>query len=143
MDCLAPDGPVYQAGTLSGNPLAMASGVAVLEALMDGAVYEKIDALAQTLSDGLAKAAKTAGVAVQLQCIGSMSCCYFNNAPVHNMAEAMQSDRDRFGKYFHGMLEEGVYIAPSQFEAGFVSAAHDEAAIEKTVAAAGKVMKSL
>ena len=143
MDCLAPDGPVYQAGTLSGNPLAMASGVAVLEALMDGAVYEKIDVLAQTLSDGLAKAAKTAGVAVQLQCIGSMSCCYFTNAPVHNMAEAMQSDRDRFGKYFHGMLEEGVYIAPSQFEAGFVSAAHDEAAIEKTVAAAGKVMKSL
>jgi glutamate-1-semialdehyde 2,1-aminomutase len=143
MDCLAPDGPVYQAGTLSGNPLAMAAGVAVLEALRDGAVYEKIDALAQALSDGLAKAAKAAGVAVQLQRIGSMSCCYFANAPVHNMAEAMQSDRDRFGKYFHGMLEEGVYIAPSQFEAGFVSAAHDEAAIEKTVAAAGKVMKSL
>ncbi|MBL4641143.1 MAG: aminotransferase class III-fold pyridoxal phosphate-dependent enzyme, partial [Verrucomicrobiales bacterium] len=143
MDCLAPDGPVYQAGTLSGNPLAMAAGVAVLEALRDGAVYEKIDALAQALSDGLAKAAKVDGVAVQLQRIGSMSCCYFANAPVHNMAEAMQSDRDRFGKYFHGMLEEGVYIAPSQFEAGFVSAAHDEAAIEKTVAAAGKVMKSL
>ena len=143
MDCLAPDGPVYQAGTLSGNPLAMAAGVAVVEALTDGAVYEKIDALAQALSDGLAKAAKAAGVAVQLQRIGSMSCCYFANAPVHNMAEAMQSNRDRFGKYFHGMLEEGVYIAPSQFEAGFVSAAHDEAAIEKTVAAAGKVMKSL
>jgi glutamate-1-semialdehyde 2,1-aminomutase len=115
----------------------------VVEALTDGAVYEKIDALAQALSDGLAKAAKAAGVAVQLQRIGSMSCCYFTNAPVHDMAEAMQSDRDRFGKYFHGMLEEGVYIAPSQFEAGFVSAAHDEAAIEKTVAAAGKVMKSL
>ena len=143
MDCLAPDGPVYQAGTLSGNPLAMAAGVAVLEALADGAVYKKIDALAQALSDGLAKAAKAAGVAVQLQRIGSMSCCYFTNAPVHDMAEAMQSDRDRFGKYFHGMLEEGVYIAPSQFEAGFVSAAHDEGAIEKTVAAAGKVMKSL
>ncbi len=95
------------------------------------------------IADGLAKAAKVAGVAVQLQRIGSMSCCYFANAPVHNMAEAMQSDRDRFGKYFHGMLEEGVYIAPSQFEAGFVSAAHDEAAIEKTVAAASKVMKSL
>ncbi len=100
-------------------------------------------ALGSLLGDGLAKAAKVAGVAVQLQRIGSMSCCYFANAPVHNMAEAMQSDRDRFGKYFHGMLEEGVYIAPSQFEAGFVSAAHDEAAIEKTVAAAGKVMKSL
>ena len=143
MDCLAPDGPVYQAGTLSGNPLAMAAGVAVLEALADGSVYEKIEALGQALADGLAKAAQDAGVAVQLQRIGSMSCCYFADSPVHNMAEAMQCDRDRFGKYFHGMLDEGVYIAPSQFEAGFVSAAHDEAAIEKTVAAASKVMKSL
>jgi glutamate-1-semialdehyde 2,1-aminomutase len=143
MDCLAPDGPVYQAGTLSGNPLAMAAGVAVLEALADGSVYEKIEALGQELSDGLAKAAAAAGVSVQLQRIGSMSCCYFADAPVHNMAEAMKSDRDRFAKYFHGMLEEGVYFAPSQFEAGFISAAHDEAAIEKTVAAATKVMKTI
>ena len=143
MDCLAPDGPVYQAGTLSGNPLAMAAGVAVLEALADGSVYEKIDALGQALSDGLASAAKAAGVAVQLQRIGSMSCCYFAEKPVHNMDEAMRSDRERFGKYFHGMLQEGVYLAPSQFEAGFISAAHDEAAIEKTVAAVAKVMKTL
>ena len=143
MDSLAPDGPVYQAGTLSGNPLAMAAGIAVLEALVDGAVYERIDALSEALSDGLAKVAKAAGVEVQLHRIGSMLCCYFTNSPVRNMAEAMQSDRDKFGKYFHGMLEEGVYIAPSQFEAGFVSAAHDEAAIKKTVEAAGKVMKSL
>jgi len=143
MDCLAPDGPVYQAGTLSGNPLAMAAGVAVLEALADGSVYKKIDALGQALADGLAKAAKAAGVAVQLQRIGSMSCCYFTDTPVHNMAEAMDSDRDRFGKYFHGMMAEGVYIAPSQFEAGFISAAHDEVAIGKTVGAAAKVMKTL
>ena len=143
MDSLAPDGPVYQAGTLSGNPLAMAAGIAVLEALVDGAVYERIDALSEALSDGLAKVAKAAGVEVQLHRIGSMLCCFFTGAPVSNMAEAMQSDRDKFGKYFHGMLEEGVYIAPSQFEAGFVSAAHDEASIEKTVEAAGKVMKSL
>ena len=143
MDCLAPDGPVYQAGTLSGNPLAMAAGVAVLEALADGSVYKKIDALGQALADGLAKAAKAAGVAVQLQRIGSMSCCYFTDTPVHNMAEAMDSDRDRFGKYFHGMMAEGVYLAPSQFEAGFISAAHDEVAIGKTVGAAAKVMKTL
>ncbi|MEE2948124.1 MAG: glutamate-1-semialdehyde 2,1-aminomutase [Verrucomicrobiota bacterium] len=143
MDCLAPDGPVYQAGTLSGNPLAMAAGVAVLEALADGSVYKTIDALGQALSDGLVKAAKAAGVAVQLQRIGSMSCCYFADMPIHNMAEAMRSDRDRFGKYFHGMLEEGICLAPSQFEAGFISAAHDEAAIEKTISAAAKVMKSL
>ena len=143
MDCLAPDGPVYQAGTLSGNPLAMAAGVAVLEALADGSVYKKIDTLGQALADGLAKAAKAAGVAVQLQRIGSMSCCYFTDTPVHNMAEAMDSDRDRFGKYFHGMMAEGVYLAPSQFEAGFISAAHDEVAIGKTVGAAAKVMKTL
>ena len=143
MDCLAPNGPVYQAGTLSGNPLAMAAGVAVLEALADGSVYEKIDALGQALSDGLAGAAKAAGVSVQLQRIGSMSCCYFAEEPVHNMGEAMQSDRERFGKYFHGMLEQGVYLAPSQFEAGFISAAHDEAAIERIVGAAAKVMKTL
>jgi len=143
MDCLAPNGPVYQAGTLSGNPLAMAAGVAVLEALADGSVYEKIDALGQALSDGLAGAAKAAAVSVQLQRIGSMSCCYFAEEPVHNMGEAMQSDRERFGKYFHGMLEEGVYLAPSQFEAGFISAAHDEEAIENTIAAAAKVMKTL
>jgi glutamate-1-semialdehyde 2,1-aminomutase len=143
MDCLAPDGPVYQAGTLSGNPLAMAAGVAVLEALADGSVYKKIDALGQALADGLAKAAKAAGVAVQLQRIGSMSCCYFADTPVHNMAEAMNSDRDRFGKYFHGMMAEGVYLPPSQFEAGFISAAHDEVAIGKTVEAAAKVMKTL
>ena len=143
MDCLAPDGPVYQAGTLSGNPLAMAAGIAVLEALADGSVYEKIDALGQALSDGLAGVAKAAGVSVQLQRIGSMSCCYFAEEPVHNMGEAMQSDRERFGKYFHGMLEQGVYLAPSQFEAGFISAAHDEEAIENTIAAAAKVMKTL
>ena len=143
MDCLAPDGPVYQAGTLSGNPLAMAAGVAVLEALSDGSVYKKIEALGQALSDGLARAAEAAGVAVQLQRIGSMSCCYFADVPVHNMADAMSSDRERFGNYFHGMLEAGVYVAPSQFEAGFVSAAHDEAAIGRTIEAAARVMKTL
>ena len=143
MGFLAPDGPVYQAGTLSGNPLAMAAGVAVLEVLEDGAVYKKIDAFGQALSDGLTKVAKAAGVAVQLQRIGSMSCCYFADKPVHSMGDAMNSDLDRFGRYFHGMLEEGVYLAPSQFEAGFISAAHDQAAIERTIAAAARVMKTL
>ena len=143
MDCLAPDGPVYQAGTLSGNPLAMSAGIAVLEALADGEVYEKIEALGQALSEGLADAAKSADVPVRLQRIGSMSCCYFTDEPVYNMDDAMKSDREKFGKYFHGMLEESVYLAPSQFEAGFISAAHDEAAIQKTIAAAAKVMKTL
>ena len=143
MDCLAPDGPVYQAGTLSGNPLAMAAGVSVLEALSDDLVYDKIEALGKALSDGLAWAAESAGVAVQLQRIGSMACCYFTDTPVQNMADAMKSDRERFSKYFHGMLEAGVYVAPSQFEAGFISAAHDEAAIERTIEVAARVMKTL
>jgi len=78
-----------------------------------------------------------------LQHAGSMFCCYFAVEPVHNMAGAMKSERKRFGKYFHGMLEEGVYLAPSQFETGFISAAHDEATIDKTLAAAGRVMKTL
>ena len=143
MDCLSPDGPVYQAGTLSGNPLAMSAGISVLEALADGAVYEKIERLSQMLSDGLADAAKSASVGVQLNRIGSMSCCFFTTGSVENMGDALKSDREKFAKYFHGMLEEGIYLAPSQFEAGFVSAAHDEFAIEKTIAAATKVMKSL
>ena len=121
----------------------MSAGIAVLEALADGEVFVKLEALGQALADGLADAAKSAGVTVCLQRIGSMSCCYFAGGPVHNMGDAMGSDREKFGKYFHGMLEEGIYLAPSQFEAGFISAAHDEAAIEKTVAAAAKVMKSL
>ena len=143
MDCLAPDGPVYQAGTLSGNPLAMAAGISVLEALSDGSVYDKIDSLGKALSDGLAWAAESAGVAVQLQRIGSMACCYFTDTPIHNMVDAMKSDRERFSKYFHGMLEAGVYVAPSQFEAGFISAAHDEAVIERTIEVAARVMMTL
>ncbi|MDP6892771.1 MAG: glutamate-1-semialdehyde 2,1-aminomutase [Verrucomicrobiota bacterium] len=143
MDCLAPDGPVYQAGTLSGNPLAMAAGIAVLESLLDGDVYNKIEELGQRLSDGILNAARLSGVSVQIQNIGSMSCCYFTESSVHNMDDAMKCDREKFAKYFHGMLESGVYLAPSQFEAGFISAAHDEESIEKTVSAALKVMKQL
>ena len=143
MDCLAPDGTVYQAGTLSGNPLAMSAGIAVLESLLDGNVYNKIEELGQGLSDGILNAARLSGVSVQLRNIGSMSCCYFTESPVRNMDDAMKCDREKFAKYFHGMLESGVYLAPSQFEAGFISAAHDEESIEKTVSAALKVMKQL
>ena len=121
----------------------MSAGISVLEALADGAVYEKIERLSQMLSDGLADAAKSASVGVQLNRIGSMFCCFFTTGSVENMGDALKSDREKFAKYFHGMLEEGIYFAPSQFEAGFVSAAHDEFAIEKTIAAATKVMKSL
>ena len=172
MDCLAPLGPVYQAGTLSGNPLAMAAGIAALEELSnaeDGTrsvetaaarsrpseiphsalrtphsdAYAQLEALGAQLEAGLRDAAKFAGVPVTFNRCGSMFCGYFMSGPVWNLADAMQSDRERFKKYFHGMLNEGVYLAPSQFEAGFLSTAHRAEEIDQTVRAAAKVMKGL
>ncbi len=168
MDLLAPLGPVYQAGTLSGNPLAMAAGIANLEELRrrrreethykpseldqslltssptkDGDTYAHLEELAEQLAAGMRDAAKSANIPVQFNHIGSMFCGYFTDKPVHNLADARHSDRDRFKKYFHGMLNEGIYFAPSQFEAGFISAAHREADIEKTVNAASRVLKLL
>lgn len=143
MDVLAPDGPVYQAGTLSGNPLAMAAGLAALEELKNGAVHEQLEAKGARLEAGLNAAAEKAGIPVITQRAGSMSCLFFAEQPVHNLADAMQADRERFKKYFHGMLAEGVYLAPSAFEAAFLSAAHTEADIDSTIAAAEKVMATL
>ena len=143
MDVLAPDGPVYQAGTLSGNPLAMAAGLAVLKELKDGAVHERLERMGARLEAGLNSVAKKAGIPVITQRAGSMSCLFFAEQPVHNLAEAMQTDRERFKKYFHGMLAEGVYLAPSAFEAAFLSDAHTEADIDATIAAAEKVMATL
>ncbi|HEU0010029.1 MAG TPA: glutamate-1-semialdehyde 2,1-aminomutase [Verrucomicrobiae bacterium] len=143
MDCLAPLGPVYQAGTLSGNPLAMAAGIAALEELRAGDAYRRLEELGAALETGLRGAAKSAGVSVQFNRCGSMFCGYFTNEPVHNLADAIKSDRARFAKFFHGLLAEGIYLAPSQFEAGFLSMAHKPDDIEKTVAAAAKVMKTL
>ena len=143
MDVLAPDGPVYQAGTLSGNPLAMAAGLAALEELKNGAVHEQLEAKGARLEAGLNAAAEKAGIPVITQRAGSMSCLFFSEQPVHNLADAMQADRERFKKYFHGMLAEGVYLAPSAFEAAFLSAAHTDADIDATIAAAEKVMAQL
>jgi glutamate-1-semialdehyde 2,1-aminomutase len=143
MDYLAPVGPVYQAGTLSGNPVAMAAGIAALEELAASDAYTKLEALGATLEAGMRSAAESAGVPVQFNRCGSMVCAYFTSEPVHNVAEAMKSDRERFKRYFHGMLAEGIYFAPSQFEAGFLSTAHTAADIEQTVTAAAKVMKTL
>ena len=157
MDCIAPVGPVYQAGTLSGNPLAMAAGIAALEELGRDALprvsddqqvvptnaYTRLETLGAQLEAGMRDAAKTAGVPVQFNRCGSMFCAYFTDQPVHNVADAMKSDREQFKKYFHGMLDEGIYFAPSQFEAGFLSTAHSEMDIEETVQAAARVMKKL
>lgn len=143
MDLLAPVGPVYQAGTLSGNPLAMAAGLAALRELQKPGTYEALEAKGAALEQGLREAAKTAGVPVQFNRIGSMFCGYFTDHPVHNLADAMTCNRERFAKYFHGMLDRGVYLAPSQFEAGFISLAHGPAEIERTVSAAAEVLKTL
>ena len=142
MDWLAPLGPVYQAGTLSGNPIAMAAGIAALEELAATNAYGQLEDLGAELERGMKQAAQSAGVPVQFNRCGSMFCGYFCDEPVHNLADAMRSDRERFKKYFHGMLAEGIYLAPSQFEAGFLSTAHTAADIESTIKTATKVMKS-
>lgn len=142
MDMLAPVGPVYQAGTLSGNPLAMAAGITALRELAKTGTYEKLEQLGTQLEKGMKDAARKANVPVQFNRIGSMFCGYFTSEPVHNLADAMKSDRERFARFFHGMLDRGVYLAPSQFEAGFLSLAHTSAHIEETVAAAFEVLKT-
>jgi len=143
MDCLAPDGPVYQAGTLSGNPLAMAAGLAALEELSRENVYDRLEEAGAALEAGMKEAARSAKIPVRFNRIGSMFCAYFTDQPVHNLADAMRSDRARFAKYFHAMLEQGIYIAPSQFEAGFISLAHTPADIESTIRAAEKALRGL
>jgi glutamate-1-semialdehyde 2,1-aminomutase len=143
MDCLAPLGPVYQAGTLSGNPVAMAAGIAALEQLLATDAYARLEQSGRQLEAGLQQAAAAAGIPVQFNRCGSMFCGYFCEQPIHNLADAMKSDRERFKRYFHGMLAEGIYFAPSQFEAGFLSTAHTAADIEKTVDTAARVMKQL
>jgi glutamate-1-semialdehyde 2,1-aminomutase len=143
MDCLAPLGPVYQAGTLSGNPVAMAAGIAALEELKATNACELLEKLGAQLEAGMKDAAKSAGVPVTFNRCGSMFCGYFTDQPVHNLSDAMKSDRERFKKFFHGMLNEGIYLAPSQFEAGFISTAHSAADIERTTASASKVLKAL
>jgi glutamate-1-semialdehyde 2,1-aminomutase len=143
MDYLAPLGPVYQAGTLSGNPLAMAAGLANLDELTSGKNYERLEQLGAQLEAGMRAAAQSAGVPVVFNRCGSMFCGYFTSEPVWNLADAMKADRERFKKFFHGMLDAGVYLAPSQFEAGFISTAHSEADIAKTISTAAAVIKGL
>ena len=143
MDCLAPLGPVYQAGTLSGNPLAMAAGLVALEELRSGDAYARLEQLGRHLEEGMRHAAQSARVPVRFVRIGSLFCGYFTDSEVHNLQDAMRSDRERFAKFFHAMLREGIYLAPSQFEAGFISTAHTEQDIERTVAAGAKAFKSL
>ncbi|MBS3910090.1 MAG: glutamate-1-semialdehyde 2,1-aminomutase [Actinobacteria bacterium] len=143
MDAIAPVGAVYQAGTLSGNPIAMTAGLALLNILKNPAVYERLDKMGARFSDGLKSAAAEAGVAAQFTRVGSLSCMFFTDEPVFDYQSAKKSDTARFGAYFKSMLEQGINLAPSQFEAAFVSAAHTEDDIDRTIEAARTALKSL
>jgi glutamate-1-semialdehyde 2,1-aminomutase len=136
MEKIAPLGPVYQAGTLSGNPVAVAAGLATLRLVDTPDFQSKVEATTRSLVEGLIAEAKKANVVFSAQSIGSMFGVYFRASPPKSFAEVMQCDKDRFNRFFHAMLERGVYLAPSAYEAGFVSAAHGAAEIDATLAAA-------
>ncbi len=140
---MAPEGPVYQAGTLSGNPLAMAAGIATLRELRKPGVYETLEETSNRLAQGLQEAAAAAGVEAAFNRVGSMMGMFFTRGPVQSFADAKRSDLDRFSLFFREMLDAGVYLAPSQFEALFVSLAHDEVSIERTIEAAGSAFRRL
>ena len=143
MDTLAPDGPVYQAGTLSGNPLAMAAGLKTMEILRRPNTYERLEQLGAKLGEGLVRAARDAGVAAQLNRVGSAMTLFFSDAPVTDYDSAKRADTERFGAFFRNMRERGVWIAPSQFEAMFVSLAHGDDEIDEVVAKAADSLKNL
>jgi glutamate-1-semialdehyde 2,1-aminomutase len=140
MDLVAPLGPMYQAGTLSGNPLAMAAGIATLQTLRDqkNEIYSKLDRLTANLVDGVTEAAKQAGVSITTNRVGSMFTWFFNPGSVTDWNSASKSDTEAFARFFRAMLENGIYLPPSQYEAAFVSTAHTEQNIEQTIAAAKK-----
>jgi glutamate-1-semialdehyde 2,1-aminomutase len=139
MQKIAPLGPVYQAGTLSGNPVAVAAGLATLRLVQAPGFYDKLAQSARSLCEGLVSCAKKNGVPFSATSVGGMFGIFFRGVPPSSYAEAMQCDTEAFNRFFHAMLAEGIYLAPSAFEAGFVSSTHGPAEIEKTVAAAKKV----
>ena len=140
MNTVSPVGPVYQAGTLSGNPVAMSAGLATLKLLKEVNPYEQLDKITRRLCDGLADAATEAGLPHQISQVGSMFTLFFNDQPVTSYAVSSKNNTDRFANYFHGMLERGFYLPCSQFEANFVSAAHTKGLIDDTIAAAKEVL---
>lgn len=143
MSVLAPLGPVYQAGTLSGNPVAVTAGLTTLKLVQAPGFYEKLTTQTAKLTDGLTQAAKAAGVIFSAQSVGGMFGLYFSASNPSSYAEMMQADKNAFNKFFHSMLDSGIYLGPSAFEAGFVSAAHSDADIAQTVQAAASAFASL
>ncbi len=143
MSLVAPLGPVYQAGTLSGNPLAMSAGIQTLRTLQQPGVYDELERTASLLAEGLASAARSAGMAVQLNRVGSMYTAFFAESAVTDYASAKASNTRAYARYFRGLLENGVYVAPSQFEAGFVSTAHTDEDVARTIAAAERALAAV
>ena len=143
MSRMAPEGDVYQAGTLSGNPLAMAAGLATLKILKQKEVYSELERKGEMLFSGLQEAARTAGIQVSTNRIGSMGSLFFTSEPVTDFLTAKASDENLFKRYFRSMLEQGIYLAPSPYEATFLSTAHTEEVIEKTIECAERSFASL
>ena len=143
MAMVAPAGPMYQAGTLSGNPLAMTAGIKTLELLQKAGTYEYLDKITKKLAEGWLQIAKETGHPAVGGQISGMFGMFFTGDPVHNYEDAKKSDTAKFGRFHRGMLEQGIYLAPSQFEAGFSSIAHTEEDIDRTLAAARTVLSSL
>jgi len=143
MSLLSPSGGVYQAGTLSGNPLAMTAGIETLKLLQTEGFYQDLDRKSDYVASGIAKAAKDAGFPIYSTRVGSMFCAFFSKKPVYDWTSAAACDTKAFAKYFRLMLDEGIYLAPSQFETAFVSIAHSTDDLDKTIAAAAKTFKSL
>lgn len=143
MEMVAPLGPMYQAGTLSGNPLAVTAGLTTLTELQREGAYERLESLAARLADGITQAFARAEIPATLNRVGSMMTGFMNPGPVDTLAQVEQSNTDLYGRYFHAMLERGVYLAPSQFEAGFVSLAHTEEDIDRTAAIVEDALGSL
>jgi len=143
MATVAPAGPMYQAGTLSGNPLAMTAGLVTLEELGKPGVFDAMINATARLGEGVAKAAEDAGVPISQNRVGTMFCTFFTDQPVSDAASARTADTEAFGRFFHAMLEGGVYVAPSQFEAGFMSSVHDDGVIDATIDAAQQAMQAV
>jgi glutamate-1-semialdehyde 2,1-aminomutase len=143
MSKIAPEGPVYQAGTLSGNPIAMTAGIETLKILSKKGTYQKLEKTMQGIEEGLKDAAKKAGIKTKFYRAGTMFCTYFTDKDVVDYKTAKTSDTERFARFFMSMLNYGIYLAPSQFEAGFISLAHTKADIDKTVKAAYRTFKEI
>ena len=143
MEKMAPEGDIYQAGTLSGNPLAMAAGIATLKVLQEGDIYQELEEKGRALFEGLVEAAKAAGVKVVVNRVGSLGTLFFTEEPVTDFASAKRSNGDLFRRFYADMLDQGIYLAPSPYEAWFISAAHDMESIQKTIECADRSFRQL